>query len=113
MQEGKKEDSFNRFEPFTKRQARSLDADDGITPKILESTLLEEGLSRKDRSANTDCVLLTENFLQTDIPNLSKEILTDMYKNIRYNESLLNFYAGLPNICFFNYVLEIVKQRKP
>ena len=34
----KKEDSFNQFEQFTKRQARSLDADDEITPEILEST---------------------------------------------------------------------------
>ena len=33
-----KEDSFNQFEQFTKRQAGSLDADDEITPEILEST---------------------------------------------------------------------------
>ena len=37
----KKEDSFNRFEQFTKRQARNLEADDKITPEILESTRLE------------------------------------------------------------------------
>ena len=34
----KKEDSFNRFEQFTKRQAGSLDVDYEITPEILEST---------------------------------------------------------------------------
>ena len=34
-----------------------------------------------------------------------------MYKNNRDNESLLNFYTGLPNTCLFNYVVEIVKQR--
>ena len=34
----KKEDSFNQFEQFTKRQAGSLDADDEITAEILEST---------------------------------------------------------------------------
>ena len=55
----KKEDSFNRFERFTKRNARSLDADDEITTKILESTRLEEDLSREDKSTNTDCILLT------------------------------------------------------
>ena len=109
----KKEDSFNRFERFTKRQARSLDADDEITPEILESTRLEEDLSIEDKSTNTDCILLTENFVQTDTPILPKESLTDMYKDIRDNESLLNFYTGLPNTCLFNYVLEIVKQRKP
>ena len=51
--------------------------------------------------------------MQTDTPILPKESLTDMYKDIRDNESLLNFYTGLPNTCLFNYVLEIVKQRKP
>ena len=51
--------------------------------------------------------------MQTDSHILPKESLTDMYKNIRDNESLLNFYTGLPNTCLFNYVLEIVKQRKP
>ena len=59
MQERKKEDSFNRFERFTERQARSFDADDEITPEILESTRLEEDLSREDKSTNTDCILLT------------------------------------------------------
>ena len=49
----KKEDSFNWFERFTKRQARSLDADDDeITPETLESTRLEEDLSRWDTSTN-------------------------------------------------------------
>ena len=48
----KKEDSFNWFERFTKRQARSLDADDDeITPETLESTRLED-LSRWDTSTN-------------------------------------------------------------
>ena len=60
----KKEDSFNRFEQFTKRQAGSLGIDDEITPEILESTRLEN-LSRQDKSTNTDCILLTENFVQT------------------------------------------------
>ena len=109
----KKEDSFNRFERFTKRQARSLDADDEMTPEILESTRLEEDLSTEDKSTNTDCILLTENFVQTGTPIFSKESLTDMNKDIRDNESLLNFYTGLPNTCLFNYVLEIVTQRKP
>ena len=109
---GKKEDSFNRFERFTIRQARSIDTYDEILPEILESTRLEEDLSREDKSTNTDCILLTENFVQTDISILTKKSLTDMYKDIRNNESLLNFYTGLPNTCLFNYVLEIVKQRK-
>ena len=109
----KKEDSFNWFEWFTKRQTRSLDAYDEITPEILESPRLEEDLSRDDKGTNTDCNLLTENFGQADTPILPKENLTDMYKDIRDNESLLNFYTGLPNTCLFNYVLEIVKQRKP
>ena len=69
----KKEDSLNRFERFTKRQARSLDAYDENAPKILESTRSEEDLSREDKSKNTDCVLLTENFMQTGIPILPKE----------------------------------------
>ena len=51
--------------------------------------------------------------MQTDNHILPKESLTDMYKNIRDNESLLNFYTGLPNTCLFNYILEIVKQRIP
>ena len=109
----KKEDSLNRFERFTKRQARSLDAYDENAPKILESTRSEEDLSREDKSKNTDCVLLTENFMQTGIPILPKENWNDMYKDIRNNASLLNFYTGLPNTCLFNYVLEIVKERKP
>ena len=50
--------------------------------------------------------------MQRDIPILTKESLIDMYKNNRDNENLLNFYTGLPNTCLFNYVLEIVKQRK-
>ena len=108
----KKEDSFNRFEWFTKRQASSLDVDDEITLEILESTQLED-LSKEDKITNTDCILLTENFVQTDIPIWTKESLTDMYKDIRHNESLLNFYTGLPYTCLFNYVLVIVKQRKP
>ena len=108
----KKENSFIQFEKFTKRQARRLDADDEITPEILESTWLVKDLSREDKSTNTDCIRLTENFVQTDIPILPKESLTDMYKEIRDYESLLNFYTGLSNSCLFNYVLEIVKQRK-
>ena len=51
--------------------------------------------------------------MHTDTPIMPKESLTDMYKDIRNNESLFNFYTGLPNTCFFNYLLEIVKQRKP
>ena len=69
----KKEDSFNWFERFTKSQAKSLDADDEKTLKILESTRLEEDLSSKDKSTNKDCILLTEKFTQTDIPILPKE----------------------------------------
>ena len=42
--------SFNWFERFTERQTRSFDADDEITPEILESTRLEEDLSREDKS---------------------------------------------------------------
>ena len=78
----KKEDLFNWFERFAKRQARSLDADDD---EILESTRLEEDLSRWDTSTNTDCSLLSENFLQTDIPILTKESLTNMHKDITDN----------------------------
>ena len=51
--------------------------------------------------------------MQTDIPILPKESLSDMYKEIRDYESLLSFYTGLSNSCLFNYILEIVKQRKP
>ena len=51
--------------------------------------------------------------MKTDIPILPKESSTDMYKDIRDNENLLNFWTGLPNTSLFNYVLEIVKQRKP
>ena len=51
--------------------------------------------------------------MQTDTHILPKESLTDMYKNIRDNESLLNFYTGLPNTVLFSYMLEIVKQRIP
>ena len=98
----KKEDPFYWFERFTKRQARSLDTDDENTPEVLESTRLEEDLSRKNKSTNTDCILFTENIMQTDIPILAKESLADMYKDIRNNEGLLNFYAGLPNACLFN-----------
>ena len=65
IQERKKEDSLYRFEQFTKRKAVIFHADDEIIPEILESTRLEEDLSREDRSKNTDCILFTESFVQT------------------------------------------------
>ena len=85
IQERKKEDSLYRFEQFTKRKAGIFHADDEIIPEILESTRLEEDLSREDRSKNTDCILFTESFVQT----------------------------CAPNIYLFNYILEIVKQKIP
>ena len=60
----KKEDSYNRLEQFTKRQARNLDLDDENTPEILESTRLKEDLSREDKSTNTDGTFLIENLSQ-------------------------------------------------
>ena len=51
------------IEWFTKRQARFLDVDDEITPEILQSTQSEEDLYREDKSTNTDCIYLTENFV--------------------------------------------------
>ena len=48
-----------------------------IPLKFFESARLED-LSKKDKSTNTDCILFTENFMQTDIPVLQKGSLTDV-----------------------------------
>ena len=49
--EKKKGNLFNRFECFTKRQARSPDSVDKNTPEIPESTQLKD-LLREDKSTN-------------------------------------------------------------
>ena len=108
----KKGNLFNRFECFTKRQARSPDSVDKNNPEIPESTQLKD-LLREDKSTNWHCIILIENFMKTDVPILPKESFTNMYKDIRNNENLRNLYTGLPNTCLFNYVLEIIKQRNP
>ena len=87
--------------------------------ETLKTTFLIENLAQRwiqsrpfFKNRGTDCIFLTENFMQTDIPILPS--LTDMYKDIRNNESLLNFYIEcLVNTWLFNYVLETIKQRKP
>ena len=48
--------------------------------RLDSSTQLEEDLSREDKSTNTDCILLTKNFMWADSPILSKESFSDIYK---------------------------------